>query len=290
MNPRVGNPFAAAIGALLVAAAAAVPGSAAQAPAQAPPRAAAEFRFTRLAYSDNSLLGFGFGGRRGSWTTDAPEAELHFLQGLKRLSRVVAEDEGTYVQPLDEDLFDHPWLYAVEVGRWHLSDEEAARLREYLLRGGFLMVDDFHGSAQWEGFMESLRRVFPDRPVVEIPDDHEVFHVAYDLGGPVVSYDVGVRRDRRGNDVVSFKLPPGRPKVQIPGVWSVVNGTTWEQDGVTPHWRGVFDDDGRLMIAINFNMDIGDAWEHADTPQYPQPLTALAYRFGVNYVLYAMTH
>jgi hypothetical protein len=255
-----------------------------------PTRVPHEFQFTRLAYADNTALGFGFGGRRGSWTTDAPEAEYHFLQGLRRLSRVNADEESTYVEPMDPKIFDQPFLYAVEVGRWHLTDEEAAQLRDYLLRGGFLMVDDFHGTVQWEGFMESMRRVFPDRPVVEIPDDHEVFHVAYDLGGPVVSYDTELRlRADQGRESI-FRLPPGHRKIQIPGIWAVFNGTTYEQDGTVPHWRGVFDDDGRLMVAINFNMDMGDAWEHADDPRYPQPLTALAYRFAVNYVLYAMTH
>lgn len=229
---------------------------------QAPPP---EFTFTRLVYQDNGAMGFGgFGGfrGRGSWRTDAPDAEFHFLQGLHRLTRVDANDGFHALQLMDDELFDFPFLYGVEVGRWYLSDEEAARLREYLLKGGFLMVDDFHGSLQWEGFMESMRRVFPDREVVEIPDDHEVFHVHFDL----------------------------EHKVQIPGVYALMNGQTWEQDGVTPHWRGIFDDNGRLMVAINFNMDLGDAWEHADDPQYQQPLTALAYRFGVNYVLYTMSH
>ncbi len=124
------------------------------------------------------------------------------------------------------------------------------------------MVDDFHGTYEWENFMLSLQRIFPDRPVVEIADDHEVFHVLFDL-------------DQR---------------VQIPGIAALRNGVTYERDGVVPHWRGVFDDQGRLMVAINFNMDLGDAWEHADNPYYPQPLTALAYRFGISYVLYAMTH
>ena len=222
-----------------------------------------EFQFVRLAYSDNAAFGFGrgFGGGR-SWTTDAPEAEQHLLQGIHRLTRLSASDEFRALQATDEELFDFPFLYAVEVGRWYLSEEEAARLREYLLKGGFLMVDDFHGSLQWEGFMESMRRVFPDREVVEIPDNHEVFHVLFDLDH----------------------------KVQIPGVFALMSGQTWEQDGVEPHWRGIFDDNGRLMVAINFNMDMGDAWEHADTPEYPQPLTALAYRFAINYVLYTMSH
>jgi len=244
----------------------------AEGPAPAPLKLAApppEFRLARLAYNDNFAMGFGGGRgmRGGSWTTDAPEAEYHLTQGIRRLTRINTIDpDGADVvlpvRPIDDDLFDYPFLYAVEVGRWYLDDVEAAKLRDYLLRGGFLMVDDFHGSVQWESFMESLRRVFPDREVVEIPDDHEVFHVVWDLDH----------------------------KVQIPGIYALMTGRTYEQDGVEPHWRGVFDDQGRLMVAINFNMDLGDAWEHADTPEYPQPLTALAYRFGISYAIYAMSH
>ena len=79
-------------------------------------------------------------------------------------------------------------------------------------------------------------------------------------------------------------------RIQIPGIRAWLSGQTYEEDGVTPHWRGIYDDDGRLMVAINFNMDLGDAWEHADDPRYPEPMTTLAYRFAVNYVVYAMTH
>lgn len=224
----------------------------------------AEFRFARMIYRSNPWFSSGWGwGARPDWMTDAPEAETHFLMGIRRLTRIDAASQGTVVSLTDDELFDYPFLYAVEVGRWLLSDEEAARLREYLMRGGFLMVDDFHGTLQWEGFMESMRRVFPDRPVVDIPDSDEVFHVLYDL--------------------------VERP--QIPNVYlAMTGGPTWERDGYTPHWRGIYDDEGRLAVIINFNMDLGDAWEHADTPQYPQPLTALAYRFGINYLLYSMTH
>ena len=236
--------------------------------AMAPPPP--EFRLARLAYNDNFGLGFGgFRGRGGSWTTDAPEAEYHLTQGIRRLTRIntidplrAGGDVVLPVRPMDEDLFDYPFLYAVEVGRWYLDDVEAARMREYLLKGGFLMVDDFHGSVQWESFMESMRRVFPDREVVDIPEDHEVFHVVWDLD----------------------------QKVQVPGIYALMTGRTYEQDGVQARWRGVFDDQGRLMVAINFNMDLGDAWEHADTPEYPQHLTALAYRIGISYALYSMSH
>jgi hypothetical protein len=221
-----------------------------------------EFEWVRLIYAENPDFsrGFGFGGYR--WLTDAPEAETHLLQGIRRLTRINTGSEGTAVRIDDDSLFDHPFLYAVEVGGWDLSATDAARLREYLDRGGFLVVDDFHGSYEWEGFMQSLRRVYPDRPVVEIPDQDEVFHVLYDL--------------------------IDRP--QIPGIYSVMRGVTYERDGYTPHWRGIYDDTGRLTVVINFNMDLGDAWEHADNPIYPQPLTGLAYRFAINYLLYSMTH
>jgi hypothetical protein len=221
-----------------------------------------EFEFTRLVYAEHPdySRGWGWGGRR--WTTDAPEAEIHLLQGIKRLTRVNAASEGTALPLNDDAIFDHPFLYAVEVGGWLLSDEEVARLREYLDRGGFLMVDDFHGSREWEGFMYSMRRVYPDRPVVELPVTDEVFHVLYDL--------------------------VERP--QIPNVYNAATGRTWEQDGYVPHWRGIYDANGRLAVVINFNMDLGDAWEHADNPMYPQPLTALAYRYAIDYLLYSMSH
>jgi len=222
----------------------------------APDEPEAEFHFTRLFYK-------GRGGFDNNyWSVDFPDAEYHFLQGISRLTRVETGDRGRIFSITDDSIFDYPWLYAVEVGYWYLNDIEAERLREYLLRGGFLMVDDFHGSRQWEGFRESMQRVFPDRPIVDLPENDEVLHVLYDL-------------DQR---------------TQIYGIRYFYTGLTYEEDGVDPHWRGIYDDNGRLMVAINHNMDLGDAWEHADTPQYPEPLTALAYRFAVNYVIYAMTH
>jgi len=222
-----------------------------------------EFDFVRMYYNSGNPVTGGVGYKNShTWQIDWPDAELHFLQGLRRLTRVNASEEGRMVSLLDDEVYNFPWLYAIEVGHWHLSDEEAGRLREYLLRGGFLMVDDFHGSQEWAGFMSSLERVFPDRQFEEIDPNHEVMHVFYDVD----------------------------KKAQIHGLQYFYSGRTYEKDGIVPHWRGIFDDDGRLMVAINFNMDMGDAWEHADTTYYPEPMTALAYRFGVNYVIYAMTH
>jgi hypothetical protein len=218
----------------------------------------AEFHFVRLIYTDNGLR---FGGQE-RWLTDWPDAETHLLGGVRRLTRINVAEQGHYLPIMDDSLFDYPWLYAVEVGAWSLSDEEAARLRDYLLRGGFLMVDDFHGTREWSTFVQGMHRIFPDRAIVDIPADDPVFHVAFELD----------------------------EHVQIPGIQSVYSGLPYERDGYTPHWRGIYDDDGRLMVVINFNMDLGDAWEHADAPEYSLLYTTRAYKYAINYILYAMTH
>lgn len=216
-----------------------------------------EFAFARLIYRGNDLGGWG-----PRWQVDWPEAETHLLAGLSRFTRIDTNRQGALVQLSDETLFDYPWLYAVEVGSLSLNKTEAARLREYLLRGGFLMVDDFHGPFEWDNFAYAMQQVFPHRRIEEITIDDSLFNTLYDI----------------------------KERTQIPGLRPLRSGRTWESGGNTPHWRGIRDDDGRIMLAINFNMDLGDAWEHADWPEYPQPYSSLAYRFAVNYVLYAMTH
>ena len=217
-----------------------------------------EFDFARMAYT------FRNGGGNGDWRTDYPSAEHFFSLGVSRLTRLDMGKDGVFIQLHDDILFNYPWLYAVEVGNWFLDDRDAERLREYLLRGGFLMVDDFHGGLQWASFLDSMKRVFPDRPIVDVEDANEILHVVYDV-------------DER---------------IQIPGLVSIMRyGTTYEEpDDRDPHWRGIYDDDGRLMVIINHNMDLGDAWEHADDPRYPQEMTTLALHFAVNYAIYAMTH
>ncbi len=154
-------------------------------PAPIPPVAdeKTEFIYTRLRYPSAGRRGFGgfggYGGRGGgsAWATDYPKDDRQFLQGLRRLTRVHARSMENVVDLDTDDLFNYPWMYAVEVGQWYLSDAQAAKLREYLLRGGFLMVDDFHGTYEWEVFMASMSRVFPDRPVVEIENKDAIFHV-----------------------------------------------------------------------------------------------------------------
>jgi len=135
-------------------------------------------------------------------------------------------------------------------------------MREFLDRGGFFMCDDFHGTEEWAVFVNSMLKVFPDRPIVDIPNDDAIFHTVYDLDD----------------------------KYQVPGEQYVRSGRTYEYDGYDPHWRGIYDAKGRLAVAICHDMDLGDSWEHADNPQYPQKFSAMGIRIGVNYVTYAMTH
>lgn len=229
-----------------------------QNPADDPPDALekAEFAFARLRYR-------GYGGwRRSSWGTDSNKAERQFIQGVRRLTRIHARSVEHIVDVDSDEIYDWPWLYAVEVGHWELDERQAKRLRDYLDRGGFLMVDDFHGTMEWQVFEASLRRVFSDRPIEDLEDPEAIFHVLYNL-------------DKR---------------IQVPGRQFLYSGRTYEDDGIEARWRAVFDDRRRIQVAICHNMDLGDAWEWADYPAYPEPFASLAYRIGLNYLVYAMTH
>ena len=231
-----------------------------------------EWVFARLMYPQHPRARFGgyrrFGGgdwREGgtSWTQDYPRADRHFAQALRRLSRLhVRSVEQPVTLDDGDDAFNYPWMNAGELGDWKLTKAQAAALREYLLRGGFLMLDDFWGTQEWDRFAESMEMVFPDRPIVEIPGDDPIFHVVYDLDD----------------------------RYQVPGEWAIRAGTTYRNDGATPHWRGIYDDHGRVMVAMTFNSDVGDSWEWADDPNYPEKYSALGIRIGVNYVMYSMTH
>ena len=229
-----------------------------------------EWVFGRLMYPPvgRSYGGFAFYGSykegASNWTMNYPRSDRHFTTALRRLTRIHTR---SVEQPLDLDdgeAFDWPWLYGVEVGHWDLSDAQAKAMREYLLRGGFFMCDDFHGAIEWNVFKASMSKVFPDRPIVDLRSDDPVFHTLYDLD----------------------------QKWQVPGALYLETGLTYEkgETGKDPHWRGIYDDRGRLMVAICHNMDLGDSWEHADNPAYPERFSDLGIRIGVNYVIYSMTH
>ena len=197
------------------------------------------------------------------WGTDFPKADHQFLSVLKRLATLDAYDQGLPVRLDDPDLRRFPYLYAVEVGHMDLSETEADRLRDYLLAGGFLVVDDFWGTEEWDSFERQIRKVFPSRAIVDIPHDHPLFHSYYDI----------------------------EEVVQVPNMGqAVTGGPTHESDGYVPVVRGIFDDDGRLMVAINWNTDLGDGWEWAELPTFPLKFSTYAVQIGVNTIVYALSH
>jgi hypothetical protein len=231
-----------------------------------------EWTFARLMYppAPRGRYGRGYGFRGGGmwtegntiWTQDYPRADRHFSMAVRRLTRIHVRSVEQPVNLDEGGEFDWPWLYAVQTGSWQLTDAQAKSLREYLLRGGFFMADDFWGPAEWDVFMASMKKVFPEREVVELENVNPIFHTVYDL-------------DER---------------YQVASQGSVRRGTSWKCDGCPDHWRGIFDDQGRLMVAITFQSDVGDSWEWADAPDYPEHYAALGIRIGVNYIIYAMSH
>ena len=212
---------------------------------------------------------FGYRGNpdwkhgNANWTIDYPRADRHLAQAVRRLTRIHVR---SVEQPVDfdvgDEVYNYPWLYAVEVGYWALTPQQVAKMRELLLRGGFFMCDDFHGTAEWGNFVHSMSRVFPDRPIVDIPDTDPIFHVIFDLS----------------------------KRYQVPGAQYLQTGRIFEHDGYEARWRGIYDDHGRLMVAICHNMDLGDSWEWADVPEYDEKFSSLGMKIAVNYIAYAMTH
>ena len=230
-----------------------------------PSNVKAEFYWSRLAYTSNmeSFNGFSRGFRGWSaWSRDYPKADRQFLIAMHRLTRIDGRPTEQVVRLDSDDIFNYPWIYAVQVQRWSFTDAEAKRLREYLLKGGFLMVDDFHGTEDWENFMNGMQQVLPDRPVEDLQSGDEIFHTLYDVDD----------------------------KMQIPGEQWIRTHRTYEKDGYQPKWRCIRDSKGRIIVAICHNMHLGDAWEHADEPEYPEKFSGLAFRIVLNYITYAFTH
>jgi hypothetical protein len=228
-----------------------------------------EFAFARLMFPGGPLDGYQQTGRftgdfhRGLslWTQDYPRADRHFLEALRRLTRVDARPVEQVVDiEYEDDIYNWPWVYAVQAGEWGLTENQGRILRDFLDRGGFFMADDVHGTEEVAEFEKRIHFAYPDRLIEDIPNDDAIFHSAYDLDD---RYQV-----------------PGRDHLR----------TGFKKDGRVPYWRGIYDDKRRLVVAGVLNSDIGDSWEYADDPYYPEKFSALGIRMGVNYILYAMTH
>jgi hypothetical protein len=222
-----------------------------------------KWTFVRIRYATGTLTPFYRTEWGQPWAIDAPAAEQNLSRRIKTVTAIEVGDPIVLTLE-DPRLWEFPWIYIVEPGNLRLKEPEVAILREFLLRGGTLTFDDFHGPYEWDVLAAMLRRVFPDRPIVDLPSSHPIFTCFY-------------RIDR---------YP------QIPGLGSFFMGRTWEKGGFVSHLRAVLDDGGRPMVLINWNTDMGDGWEWSNAEEYPGYIqhTAEAYRMMINEVIYALTH
>jgi hypothetical protein len=228
-----------------------------------PPDRFYEFYFTRAIYNDGGgFFGRGGrrGGRRGDWSTDFPKADCQFISVVKRLAGLDMYGDSWAIHLDDTRIRSYPFLYALEVGRnggWRLTDAELKGLQDYLAAGGFLVIDDFWGTQQWAAFEQEMRRILPDREIVEVPLDHEVFSIFYTIEEILQVPNIG------NGEAIALGYR---------------GAVTYQSDGYVPHVRGIFDDDGRLMVIINWNTDLGDAWEWAEQPTYPLEFSTFSTR------------
>ena len=224
-----------------------------------------EWTFVRIRYNSwaENLVQFRRTYWSDPWAIDAPAAEQNLSRRLQTVTAIEVNDP--IALPLDdEQLWEYPWIYFVEPGNLRFREDEVSIMREFLLRGGTATFDDFHGPSEWDIFEQEMKRVFPDREIVDLTPDHPIFSCFYRL-----------------------EVYP-----QIPGLGSFFNGVTWEKGGLVPHLRAVLDDSGRAMVLINWNTDMGDGWEWSNAKDYPGYIkyTAQAYRMFINEIIYSLTH
>lgn len=229
------------------------------------------FTFVRVQYTHvREVEGRRGRGGRGGWTTDWPDADLNFSFRLHEMTSLrvdpsVDDNDDKYLRIEDPRLFDYPFIYIVEPGSLFISDEEAAILRRYLLGGGFLMLDDFWGEAEWQNAADQLAKVFPDREPEDLSLSHPIFHMVFDL----------------------------KEKPQIPSIYHAQAGyTTEREDAPHANYRAIYDDKGRMMVIFCHNTDNGDGWEReGEDPWYFKNFSEpKAYPLGINILFYAMTH
>ncbi len=214
------------------------------------------FTFVRIRYLDTSLcppFGPWLGDEGFWWSHDYPVAGRHLMKIMSELSKIdatidVDEPIVTFEDPM---LFKYPFAYLCEVGFMNLSEKERAGLREYILRGGFLLIDDFRGPYEFQNMQSQLKQALPEYDLKRLDQSHPIFNCFFSIK----TLDV--------NQVYR---------------------------GYNPEFWGMEDKDGRLMMIINYNYDVSDYWQFSDNPFRPIEETNEAYKFGVNYIMYALTH
>lgn len=208
-----------------------------------------EFVFIRWHYGAGPWRPFSGGG----WAHDYPTAEEHILQIMREASGLNVDRVSYRILELgSSEIFKYPFSYISEPGEMWLTDEEVLNMREYIDRGGFIMIDDFDGQADLNVLRKNLQRVFPDREMFRLPDDHPILHIFYDIDelNVISPYDVGA-------PAVFYGFPDKR---------------------------------GNICMLICYNNDVGDFWEWIDQPLYALKPSAESLRLGINLVMYALTH
>lgn len=229
------------------------------------------FTFARIRY--NSAYRGRSSGRRGGgkWMTDYPDSDLNLSFRLQQLTSLQVNPVGVVVDIEPDQVKHYPFLYMIEVGDIDLTDVEASTLRNYMLNGGFIMVDDFWGDREWQNFYAAFKQIWPDREFEELPIEHEIFNMVFPLK-------------------VKPQIPHIRFKEEV-----IYRGITYEDHGPGSeqvHYRGVYDDKRRLCMIICHNTDTGEGWEQEGTdPWYFTEFSEkFAYPLGINIVFYALTH
>ena len=229
------------------------------------------FSFCRLMYPS-----WNRGWGRGRWSVDYPFADINFMIRLSEITSThvnldAAGEPNHWVVPITDDgLFTCPFVLASAVGSMALGPEEVVRLRDYLLKGGFLWVDDFWGTYEWEQWAAEINRVLPPAqyPIVDLPLDHELFQTMFNV------WEI--------------------PQISNIGFWRRTGGASTSErgaDSAVPHFRVIFDGAGRIMVAMTHNTDIQDAWEReGEDPGFFEQFSPDGYALGINVLLYAMTH
>jgi hypothetical protein len=218
------------------------------------------FVFIRLRYNS----GYGFGGRRGGgppWSHDYPRGEVHFTKILNEITFARPRLDGSNILALDDpELFKYPIAYMAEPGFWSMTDKETENFRAYLKKGGFVIFDDFRlNEGHWDNLQQQMRRVLPEARWIQIDDGtHPVWHSFFEINDPK----------------------------------SLISHPTYDQGMVLTYW-GIFEDNDpkkRLIAIANVNGDLSEYWEFSDTGFAPVDLNNEAYKYGINYVIYGLTH
>lgn len=222
------------------------------------------FRFVRVQYGDRAT---GWVSQFGeTWSHDYPTAEYNFYEALERTTRIHVERPSLVLTLDDPQIYEYPILYLCEPGYWEMTDDQVAKLREYLDRGGFMLFDDFRGEDEWYQLYSQLKRLYPDREPVELTADHPIWSIYYEVDPVAAPSLVGGPRGRGGGRF----------------------GGGAQDRSTEDRYFGLFDDRGRLMMMICYNQDLGDGWEWPEFNE--QNASLVTFQMGVNFLIYALTH